>query len=120
GINLTAQSFPPELQARATSVAAETGRQPDRAAVLAALVSHLARRYEQLHERGGPAETIRAWCAASSYAAGKRVRVETSAETFTGTTRGLEPDGALRVETDARELHVVRAGDVHAVRQLDE
>ena len=119
GINLTAQAFPPELQARATSVAAETGRQPDRAAVLAALVRHLARHYEQLHEEDGPAETIRAWCAASSYAAGRRVRVETSTETFNGTTRGLEPDGALRVETDAGELRVVHAGDVHAVRPIN-
>ncbi|PYS38096.1 MAG: hypothetical protein DMF71_17355, partial [Acidobacteria bacterium] len=37
-------------------------------------------------------------------------------ETFEGTTRGLESDGALRVETSAGKIRIVRAGDVTAVR----
>ncbi len=118
GINLSDAAFPPELRPIATSVAGATGRVPDREALLAALVPRLARRYAQLHEACGPADTINAWCAASSYAQDKRVRVETGAETFTGTTRGLEPDGALRVETDAGEIKLIRAGDVHALRAI--
>ncbi len=119
GINLTEQAYPPELQARATSVAAATGQVPERTAVLDALVRHLAARYAQLQAESGPAATLRAWQAASSYANDKRVRVETGAQTFSGTTRGLEPDGALRVETDAGEMRVVHAGEVHALRQID-
>jgi BirA family biotin operon repressor/biotin-[acetyl-CoA-carboxylase] ligase len=119
GINLTEQAFPAELRARATSVASETGRTPARDSVLAALVQQLARRYEQLQASDGPAAIVHAWCAASSYAADKRVRVETGTETFDGTTRGLEPDGALCVEIDAGALRIVHAGDVHALRQLD-
>jgi BirA family biotin operon repressor/biotin-[acetyl-CoA-carboxylase] ligase len=119
GINLTAHAYPPELQAHATSVAAATGITPDREALLAALLRHLALTYAQLHAADGAAEIMRAWSLASSYATGKRVRVETGAETFTGTTRGLEPDGALRVETDAGEIKIVRAGDVHAVRSIN-
>ena len=118
GINLTVHACPPELQPHATSVADVTGTTPDREAILAALVRQLGSRYAQLHEADGATNIIRAWCAASSYTEGKRVRVETGAENFTGTTRGLEPDGALRVETDAGEMRVVRAGDVHAVRAI--
>src|ERR671930_110856 len=51
-------------------------------------------------------------------ARGRRVRVALEGETFEGTTRGLEPDGALRVETDAGQMRVVRAGDVMAIRQV--
>lgn len=116
GINLTPAAFPPELRARATSIADETGHAPDREALLAALTRALAARYARLHERAGAADTIRAWCAASSYAEGRRVRVETGAEIFTGTTRGLEPDGALRVDTDAGALRIIHAGDVQALR----
>ena len=119
GINLTEHACPPELQARATSVAGASGRAPDREAILAALVRHLGHYYARLHTAGGPEAVLRAWCAASSYAAGKRVRVETGTEAFAGTTRGLEPDGALRVETDAGEIKIVRAGDVHAVRPAE-
>ncbi|MFL6207508.1 MAG: biotin--[acetyl-CoA-carboxylase] ligase [Pyrinomonadaceae bacterium] len=119
GINLTAHAFPPELQTHATSVANATGTTPDREVLLAALVRHLAQRYAQLHAAVGAPEIIRTWSNASSYAADKRVRVETGAETFAGTTRGLEPDGALRVETDAGEIKIVRAGDVQAVRPIN-
>lgn len=118
GINLFDTAFPAALRPHATSIAAATGAQPDRTALLDALVQQLTRRYAQLHEAHGPAATISAWCYASSYAIDKRVLVETGTETFTGTTRGLEPDGALRVETDEGESKLVRAGDVHALRAV--
>ena len=118
GINLTEHAFPPELAAHATSVAHATGRAPDRDALLNALVRELTEHYARLHDGDVPAATVRAWCAASSYAAGKRVRVETGADVFEGTTRGLEPDGALRVETDAGAINLVRAGDVQALREI--
>jgi biotin-(acetyl-CoA carboxylase) ligase len=52
----------------------------------------------------------------STYATGKRVRVSENSEDFSGITRGLEPDGALRVETDDGRIRIVRAGDVTLVR----
>jgi hypothetical protein len=48
------------------------------------------------------------------------VRVHAATEIFEGTTRGLEPDGALRVETATGEIKLVRAGDVHALRESNE
>jgi BirA family biotin operon repressor/biotin-[acetyl-CoA-carboxylase] ligase len=118
GINLRENAYPPELRERATSVEAATGATPpDIETLLAALVRRLATRYAQLqHAPEGQAEIIRVWSANSSYAAGKRVSVHTATEIYEGTTRGLETDGALRVETAAGETRIVRAGDVHALR----
>ena len=119
GINLSDHAFPPELLDRATSVEAETGARPERDALLAALLRCLARRYAELHEPGGAGATVGAWSAASSYAEGKRVRVALGDdESIEGTTRGLEADGALRVETADGGLRIVRAGDVTALRQV--
>ncbi|HEY0098564.1 MAG TPA: biotin--[acetyl-CoA-carboxylase] ligase [Pyrinomonadaceae bacterium] len=117
GINLSERAYPPELAAHATSIEGATGNAPDLERVLAALCKHLARRYAQLHAPAtGAGEIIRDWSANSSYAEGRRVRVHAATEVFTGTTRGLEPDGALRVETATGEIRIVRAGDVHALR----
>lgn len=117
GINLSERAYPSELRAHATSVEAATGAPPDVERVLAALVRRLARRYAQLHAPEGAAQIIRDWSANSSYAADKRVRVHIATEIFDGTTRGLEPDGALRVETATGEIKIVRAGDVRALRE---
>ena len=117
GINLTGQSFPPELEATATSVESLTGARPDPEVVLRELLRALSERYARIHAAGGVEETIREWSARSSYAEGRRVRVTTEAGTLEGTTRGLEPDGALRVETSSGEIRIVRAGDVAAVRR---
>jgi BirA family biotin operon repressor/biotin-[acetyl-CoA-carboxylase] ligase len=119
GINLSDAAFPPEIAERATFVEGETGAPTEREALLAALTRHLARRYGRLQEPGGEAETLRAWSDGSTYAAGKRVRAALGDETIEGTTRGLEADGALRVELDSGEIKIVRAGDVSALRQAN-
>ena len=113
GINLTNRAFPTEILAAATSVEEQTGRAPDSEQLLAALTRQLARRYA--HE--GPRAIVNEWEARSTYARGRSVRVALAEETFEGITRGLEPDGALRVETDAGLIRIVRAGDVTAVRK---
>ena len=118
GVNLTNRAFPTEILNTATSVEERTGRAPDAERLLASLTRALARRYEALQAEGGGAATVREWESRSSFARGRRVRVALADETFEGMTRGLEPDGALRVETDAGEIRIVRAGDVMAVRQV--
>jgi BirA family biotin operon repressor/biotin-[acetyl-CoA-carboxylase] ligase len=116
GINLNDRAFPPEIADSATSVEAQAGAAPDPETLLRALTRSLARHDAQLHAEGGAARVVEEWETRSSYARGRRVRVALDGETFEGTTHGLEPDGALRVETDAREIRIVRAGDVHALR----
>ncbi len=117
GINLTDSAFPSELRDTATSIESETASTVARDSLTEALVRALARRYDALQRVGGVEEMLAEWSERSSYAVGKRVRVMINDEMIEGTTCGLEPDGALRVETDAGETRLVRAGDVVALRQ---
>jgi BirA family biotin operon repressor/biotin-[acetyl-CoA-carboxylase] ligase len=116
GINLNDGAFPPELKTTATSLSSLTGRAPDSEQLLQALIRALEQRYKILQAANGAAETIREWSQHSSYAQGRRVRVQLETENFDGWTRGLEPDGALRVETLTGEIRIVRAGDVTSLR----
>ena len=116
GINLNERAFPPDLKAVATSVSALTAKTIDAEALLQSLIRALGERYQLLQAGNGAEELIREWSLRSSYAHNRRVRVTLVRETFIGWTRGLEPDGALRVETDQGEIRVVRAGDVTSVR----
>ena len=118
GINLTSSAFPPEVHEIATSVQLETGEVPDLETILRHLMIAIERRYEMLQSVRGGEEILREWSARSSYASGKRVRVANGQEVLEGTTRGLESDGALRVETDEGKIRIVRAGDVTELRAL--
>lgn len=116
GINIQDSAFPDELKDGATSVEAVTMSKPDSESILAAVIKALRERYEFLHQPDSAEHTIREWCAHSSYAFDRRVRVSLHDEVFFGTTRGLEGDGALRVEDDEGKVRIVRAGDVTALR----
>lgn len=119
GINLTKNSFPSELKERATAVELVQGQTPQLEAVLAALVRSLASYYDQMQRPGGPEQTVRAWCARSSYGQGKRVRVNEGDEYFVGTTSGVERDGGLRVQTDDGEIRILHAGEVQSIRPIN-
>ncbi|HKP37716.1 MAG TPA: biotin--[acetyl-CoA-carboxylase] ligase [Pyrinomonadaceae bacterium] len=118
GINLQQTSLPADLSPIATSIEAITGATPDGELILSELIKTIGQRYEALQSESGAEHTIREWCAKSSYAFDRKVRVTLNNEFFEGTTRGLESDGALRVETGAGELKIVRAGDVTALRAM--
>ncbi len=111
GINLTADAYPAEIAAVATSVAEASGRTPEREALLAALLRALSRWYSLLHEVDGREKIVAAWTSRSSYANGKAVQVANGDEVWQGITRGVESDGALRLET-TDGMKLVRAGDV--------
>jgi BirA family biotin operon repressor/biotin-[acetyl-CoA-carboxylase] ligase len=119
GINLTNKSFPSELDRIATSIQAATTEAPDLETVLTALVRAFAGNYQVLQNPDGPEEIVRRWSARSSYRQGKPIQVTDSNETFNGITRGLERDGALRVETEDGQIRIVRAGDVASVRSSE-
>ena len=118
GINLKADSLPPTVSDLATSVEAVIAGKADAERVLEELVKAISERYELLQSPQGDEHTIREWCANSSYAMGRQVRVALGDDSFEGTTRGLECDGALRVETEGEKMRIVRAGDVTALRAI--
>jgi BirA family biotin operon repressor/biotin-[acetyl-CoA-carboxylase] ligase len=118
GINLKSSNFPPELKEIATSIEAETNRIPDAETLLQTLTRLFAEYYRFLNAENG-AEKIRSeWAKRSSYFAGKSVVVNLENETIYGTTRGLEENGALRVETDSGEIIMIQAGDVERLRKI--
>ena len=100
----------------ATSVSEATGGQPEREAILAALLRALSRWYSLLNEPGGREKIVAAWSSRSSYATGKVVQVSNGDELWQGVTCGVERDGALRLDTGNGEIKLVRAGDVSSVR----
>ena len=119
GINLTGEAYPQELVDRAVSVAEVAVRPVDREEVLAALLRALSRWYVKLQEPEGASTAISEWVSRSSYAQGKFVRVTNGDEILTGVTRGLETDGALRLETEAGVIKTIRSGDVFQVRPAE-
>lgn len=112
GINLTNESFPPELLATATSVSAATGGPSNLEHVLAKLQESFADWYRRLSHPRGTEDIVAAWSQRSSYAAGKDIVIKDGNAEFQGTTQGLTKEGALRVETDNGDVRIVRAGDV--------
>jgi len=96
-VNLTRAELPEELRGRATSLRIETGHRFSRAAVLAAILN----RFEPLYER---------WCAegfeplldavgARDVLRGRTITLEQGGRRVEGIGDGLQPDGALRLQT---------------------
>jgi BirA family biotin operon repressor/biotin-[acetyl-CoA-carboxylase] ligase len=112
GINVNQTKMPAELDDNATSLRMETGRIHSRLELLIRLLRYLDRYYNQfIAEGAGP--ILRRFAEVSSYYQGKRVRITTAGEIFTGTTAGLEPSGVLRVKRDdGRGIEPVLSGDV--------
>jgi biotin-(acetyl-CoA carboxylase) ligase len=76
------------------------------------LLHHLDRYYNQFITEGAR-PILRRFAQVSSYFEGKRVRVTTAIETFTGTTAGLDHTGMLRVNRDdGHGIECVLSGDV--------
>lgn len=118
GINLKSTNFPPELNEAATSIEEETEKEADAEHLLASVVQKFSFFYKILESENG-ADKIRAeWIKRSSYAFGKRVKVVLNNETIFGATRGIEENGALRLETASGEVRIIYAGDVEILRKV--
>lgn len=112
GMNVNQTKMPSDLADIATSLRIETGKTHSRLELLIRLLRYLDRYYNQFLAEGA-APILRRFSEVSSYFEGKRVQITTSAETFTGTTAGLEPSGVLRVaRDDGRGVEAVLSGDV--------
>ncbi len=103
---------PPEIEARAATVAELVGRDVDRATVLAAYLASFDRRLTDL-EAGGPSGLLAAY-RSRCLTIGRRVRFVTGKATHDGTVVDVSDDGTLLLDTGAEviELH---AGDAHHV-----
>lgn len=112
GININQTKVPPELEGVATSLRIQTGKAHSRLDLLIRLLRAFDRYYNQFCAEGA-APILRRFAQVSSYVVGKRVRITTSTETFTGVTAGMEPSGILRVNRDdGNGVEPVISGDV--------
>jgi BirA family biotin operon repressor/biotin-[acetyl-CoA-carboxylase] ligase len=116
GVNIKKNSYPVELESVATSVETETGQAVEPHDLLEPLLEAFANHYQTLQQAGGDEHIVREVSARSSYASNKHIRVNDADGSLVGTTRGLERDGSLRVETDDGDVKTIRAGDVTVVR----
>jgi len=111
GINVNHTKMPAELEAIATSLRRAGLRTYSRLEIVVGLLRAFDRYYNQLLEQGA-APLIARFMEVSSYAQGKRVRVATPREEFSGTTAGLDAMGCLLVRRDDGEVTPVLAGDI--------
>jgi BirA family transcriptional regulator, biotin operon repressor / biotin---[acetyl-CoA-carboxylase] ligase len=112
GINVNQAKMPEQLADSATSLRIQTGKPHSRLELLVRLLRHLDRYYNQFLAEG-PQPIVRRFAEVSSYFKGKRVRVTTATESFTGVTDGLESSGVLRVtRDDGGGIVSVLSGDV--------
>jgi BirA family transcriptional regulator, biotin operon repressor / biotin---[acetyl-CoA-carboxylase] ligase len=110
GINVNQATFAKELQA--TSLRLATGSEWSRVGLGAALLKSLHLEYRQLMENPDARESIlQRFAENSSWAYGKKVRIEENGAAFEGTTEGLDPRGFLQVQT-AHGLQTVLSGTV--------
>ena len=111
GINLTSAAYPPDVEARATSIEGELGRPIERAAVLVEVLIALAAWRRALGD-GRQGELLDAWRALAPSSRGRRVRWKATADrAIGGITQGIDDTGALLVKTDAGVERII-AGDV--------
>jgi BirA family transcriptional regulator, biotin operon repressor / biotin---[acetyl-CoA-carboxylase] ligase len=120
GVNLGQREFPPELAARATSVALETGHPVGRDTLLAALLEEFDLWRGRLEGEGfGP---VRERWKSLSDTIGRHVTVDG----LSGTATDLDADGALLIDTGNGVRRVIAGeistdeidtGDPHAARR---
>lgn len=109
--------FPAELAGRATSLRLEGGEVaggngPWAARVLTALGVLVG----ELESLGGPALLDR-WRALSPSQRGTAVVIEGDGDSFAGVTRGIDDEGALRVERPDGRVTSVRVGELRRARR---
>ena len=111
GLNMSQADFPPELRDQATSLILETGSVQNRDLLLRAIAASIET-HVRILETGGITPILRLFSNASSYVAGKRVRVEMTGGDVLGTTAGLTPDGFLLLRRDDGTELTITAGGV--------
>lgn len=113
GVNVGHSSFPPDIAPLATSLLM-AGASVSREEVLAPLADAVDASCSVLVERG-PEAICKAFALASSYAHGRRVRVDQDEAILEGVTIGLDPLGFLLLRQDNGTVTRILAGGVRPI-----
>lgn len=110
GINVNHSQFPAGIAPLATSLLLAGRRSVSREDLLVSLIHEVEGCCKILSDDGAPA-ILRMFTRASSYASGRRVRVEQGAQ-LEGITCGLTPEGFLVIRSDDGKETTILAGGV--------
>jgi BirA family biotin operon repressor/biotin-[acetyl-CoA-carboxylase] ligase len=110
GINVSHPQFPPEIEDLATSLLLQ-GAAVSREDLLVALIRAIDDCCRILTTEG-PAAILKMFSRASSYAQGRRVRIDQPGATLEGVTCGLDPRGFLRLREENGKETTILAGGV--------
>jgi len=111
GVNVNHNSFHAELEGLATSLRLETGREHSREHLLVRFLECLDHYTDRL-TREGRDVILAEFTSRSSYAQGRRVRVNLGGEQVQGCTDGLDPSGFLVLRKDDGTRTLILAGEV--------
>ena len=114
GLNVNQEKFPADLS-MATSLRAQTGKVHSRMEILVRLLRGFESDYNRFL-REGVGSVVERFESVSSYAKGKRVRVNNGSESYAGVTAGLGPEGLLQVQREDGRVTAVISGDVTEAR----
>jgi BirA family biotin operon repressor/biotin-[acetyl-CoA-carboxylase] ligase len=112
GINVSQTEFPQGLDTPATSLLLQ-GARVQREDLLVELLESIDSFTEVLTSQGD--EILRRFTQASTYARGRRVRVQQEGRTLEGVTCGLDPSGFLLLREDNGAQTTILAGGVRPV-----
>jgi BirA family biotin operon repressor/biotin-[acetyl-CoA-carboxylase] ligase len=118
GINFKSSNFPPELASTVTAIETEAGAPASIENFLPVLTAFLEKFCDVLYAIDGPRKIRQEWTKRSSYASGKNVRAAIGTETICGVTRGIEENGALRLEVQSGEIKIIHAGEIEQLRKI--
>ncbi len=111
GVNVNHERLPADIANRATSLRIASGRIQSRIEILLECFEEFEKIYLDF-ERKGPQGIIEQWTRCSSFANGRKIEVHDGVRRIAGTTRGLNPLGALRIEQTGGRIEEVYSGDV--------
>jgi BirA family biotin operon repressor/biotin-[acetyl-CoA-carboxylase] ligase len=113
-VNIRSGGFPPDVRPVATSILMETGRRLKRPLLIAGILDELDGELKALKGEGS-APLLNKW-RSLSVTIGKRVRVETAREIFTGLALDIDEEGLLVVKAVDGGLRTVSSGDLTMLR----
>jgi len=111
GLNVNHGALPQDLAERATSLKLVSGHPHSRLDILLDFLEQFEALIDRFHAEG-PEVIVAEWTRHSSFAFGRRVQIVDGSRTVEGVTKGLNPFGALRVETQEGQIQELYSGEV--------
>lgn len=111
GLNVNHTALPEDLVGRATSLRLASGYAHSRMDILLDFLEQFEGLIDRFHA-GGPEIIVSEWTSHSSFAFDRRVEIADGSRIVEGVTKGLNPFGALRVETIDGRVQELYSGEV--------